>query len=119
MCDRDSIRSKNKDLHKKQNIYCNTAKGLYGRLTTLHHSSDIIKEQHRKLLPFSAFRREKIDSISYDCKNKIDVYDKVPIDSYAYGIVKISECLDANDLVDIVNETLTKNEQIKILKRKM
>ena len=40
---------------------------------------------------------------------KISEFDKVPNDSYAYGIVKIDECIDANDLVDIVNKTLTKN----------
>lgn len=31
--------------------------------------------------------------------------------------MKIDECLDENELVEIVNETLTNNEQIKILKR--
>ena len=53
------------------------------------------------------FEREKIDSTYYDCEKKIYEFDKVPNDSYAYGVVKIDECLDENDLVHIVNETLT------------
>ena len=36
---------------------------------------------------------------------------------FAYGIVKIDEYLNADELVEIVNDTLTKSEQIKILKR--
>ena len=63
------------------------------------------------------FEREKIDSISYDCEKKISEFDKVPNDSYAYRIVKTDEYLDANDLVHIMNETLTKTEQIKISKK--
>lgn len=35
--------------------------------------------------------------------------------SYAYRIVKINECLNADDLLHIVNENLTKNERVKIL----
>ena len=42
-------------------------------------------------------------------------YGKVPNDLYAYGIVNINEYLNADDLVHIVNETLTKNEEVKIL----
>ena len=48
-------------------------------------------------------------------QSKIADYDKVPNDSYAYGIVIINEHLNVDDLVHIVNETLTKNEQVKIL----
>lgn len=70
-----------------------------------------------KLLPFLAFEREKIDATSYDCEMHISEFDKVPTNRYAYGIIRIDEFLYANDLVDIVNETLTKNEQFKILKR--
>ena len=44
----------------------------------------------------------------------ISNFDKVPDNRYPYGIVKIDEHLDANDLVDIVNNTLIVNEQIKI-----
>ncbi|KAL7585209.1 hypothetical protein Lser_V15G45873 [Lactuca serriola] len=36
------------------------------------------------------------------------------LDYYAYGIVNIDDCLDANDLVGIMNDTLSKNEQMKI-----
>ena len=86
-------------------------------MTELHHSSDISKEQHRKLLPFLSFEREKVDATSYDCEMTILDFDKVPDNRYPYGIVKIDEHLDANDLVDIVNKTLTVNEQIKILKK--
>ena len=50
-------------------------------------------------------------------RKKISEYDKVPNDSHAYGIVKVDECLHANDLVHIVNETLSDTEQIKILKK--
>ena len=68
-------------------------------------------------MPFLAFEKEKIDYISDDCEQTIVEFDRVPYNRYAYGIVKIDEYLDANELVDIVNETLTQNEQIKILKR--
>lgn len=67
-------------------------------------------------MPFLDFSREKIDLTSYNYDRKIYEFDKVPNDSHAYGIVKTDEYLDANDLVDIVNDTLPKNEYIKILK---
>ena len=55
--------------------------------------------------------------MSYYYEKTITEFDKIPDNRFAYGIVKIDEYLDANELVDIVNETLTKNEQINILKR--
>ena len=45
MCDRDSLSSEVKLLLAQRNIYCISAKRLYAKLTALHHSSDIIKEQ--------------------------------------------------------------------------
>ena len=51
---------------------------------------------------------EKVDSISYDCEQTIAEFDRVPNNRYAYGVVKIEECLSADELVDIVNDTLTK-----------
>ena len=117
MVDRDNFITDNKILLKQRNIYCNSAKRLYRKLPELHHSCEISREQHRKLLSYLAFEREKVDETSYDCEmNSLD-FDKVPDNRYTYGIVKIDDFLDANELVDIVNETLTKNEQIKILKR--
>ena len=101
----------------QRNIYCNSAKILYAKLTALHHSSDISKEHHRKLLPFLAYEREKVDVISYDCEDTIAQFDKIPDDRFAYGIVKIDEFLNVDELVDIVNDSLTNNEQIKILKK--
>lgn len=52
-------------LVKKRNIYCNTAKHLYRKLTKLYHSSDICKEKHRKLLSFINFKREFVYRSSY------------------------------------------------------
>ena len=75
----------------QRNIYCNSTKILYAKLTTLHHSSNIRKEKHRKLLPFLVFEREKVDSLSYDCEKTIAEFDKVPDNRFAYGIVKIDE----------------------------
>ena len=69
--DRDSVRADNLLLVKQRNIYCNSAKRLYAKWTEMHHSSEICKEQHRKLLPFLAFKREKIDETSYDCEKNI------------------------------------------------
>lgn len=92
-------------------------KHLYAKLTALHHSSDISKEQHRKLFPLLAFEREKVDVVLYDCENTIVDFNKVLDDRFAYGIVKIDEFLNVDELVNIANESLTKDEQVKILKR--
>nr|KAJ0198423.1 hypothetical protein LSAT_V11C700376100 [Lactuca sativa] len=85
----------------QRNIYCNSAKRLYAKLTALHHLSEISKEQHRKLLPFLEFERKKVDVVSYDCENTIAQFDKIPDDRFAYGIVKIDEILNANELADV------------------
>ena len=53
----------------------------------------------------------------YDSEDTIAQFDKIPDDIFAYGIVKIDEFLNDDELVDIVNDSLTKNEQIKILKK--
>ncbi|XP_023737287.1 uncharacterized protein LOC111885248 [Lactuca sativa] len=113
----DSFNGGNRISLKQRNIYCNSAKRLYCKITELHHSSDISKEQHKKLLPFLSFEREKGDATSYDSEMTISDIDKVPDNRYRYGIVKIDEHLDANDLVDIVNKTLIAHEKIKILKK--
>ena len=76
-------------LLKQRSIYYNSAKRLYAKLIDLYLSPDISKEHHRS----------QIDSTSYDYEKKISEFDKVPNDSYAYGIIKIHECLDAKDLV--------------------
>ena len=115
--DRDNLDRDVRLLLAQRNIYYNSAKRLYAKLTALHHSSEISKEQHRKLLPFLAFEREKVDVILYDCEDTIAQFDKIPDDRFAYGIVKIDEFLNADELVDIVNDSLTNNEQIKILKK--
>ena len=98
-------------LVKQRNIYCILAKGIYGKLIELYHSTDICDELHRKLLPFLAFKREQIDETTFDCESKIAYYDKSPNDSYAYGIIDINTCLNVDDRVNIVNEILTKNEK--------
>lgn len=38
------------------------------------------------------------------------MYDQLPNDSYAYFIVNIDEYSKADDLVNIINDTLSKNE---------
>ena len=91
-CDRDSLDRDVRLLLAQRNIYCNLAKRLYAKLTALHHSSEISKEQHRKLLPFLEYEREKVDVVSYDCENTIAHFDKIPDDRFAYGIVRISGC---------------------------
>ena len=116
-CDRNNLTNDVRLLLAQRNIYCNSAKRLYAKLTALHHSSDISKEQHRKLLPFLEYEREKVDVVSYDCESTIAQFDKIPDDRYPYGIVKIDEFLNADELVNIVNESLTKSEQVKILKK--
>ena len=55
--------------------------------------------------------------MSYDCENTIADFNKVADNRFAYGVVKIDEFLNADELVNIVNESLTKDEQVKILKR--
>lgn len=45
------------------------------------------------------------------------MFDQVPNDSYAYGVVNIDEYLDAGDILNIVNDMLRKNEQAKILNK--
>ena len=62
--DRDVVRKNNVMLMKQRNNYCNSAKRLYAKLIDLHLSSGKSKEQHRKLLPFLVFEREKIDTTS-------------------------------------------------------
>ncbi|XP_023738187.1 uncharacterized protein LOC111886187 [Lactuca sativa] len=47
---------------------------------------------------------------------KLNLTEFLIID-FSYGIVKIDEYLDANELVEIVNDTLNKSEQIKNFKR--
>ena len=37
MCDRDSRNADVKIMLKQRNIYCDSAKRLYGKLTALHH----------------------------------------------------------------------------------
>ena len=105
--DRNILETDVNMLLAQQNIYCNSTERLYAKLTALHHSSDISKEQHRKLLPFLTFEREKIDSISYDYEKTIAEFDRVPDNRFAYGIVKIDEYMNADELVEIVNDTLT------------
>lgn len=58
--DRDSVRMHNILLIKHRNIYCNTTKHLYGKITMLYHSSEISKGQHRKLLHFITFKKELV-----------------------------------------------------------
>lgn len=41
----------------------------------------------------------------------------MPDNRFAYGIVKIDEYWNVDEIVEIVNDTLIKSEQIKILKR--
>ena len=67
LVDRDNLSSEIKLLLAQRNIYCNSAKRLYGKLTELHHSCEISKEQHRNLLPFLAYEIAKVDNILYDC----------------------------------------------------
>ena len=62
-CDRDNLDKEVRLLLAQRNIYCNSTKWLYAKLTTLHHSSEISKEQHRKLLPFLKFKREKVGDV--------------------------------------------------------
>ncbi|XP_052625667.1 uncharacterized protein LOC111890076 [Lactuca sativa] len=64
-----------------------------------------------------AQRNIYFDVISYDCEDTIAQFDKIPDDRFAYGIVKIDEFQYVDELVDIVNDSLTKTEQIKILKK--
>nr|KAJ0207989.1 hypothetical protein LSAT_V11C500266000 [Lactuca sativa] len=116
-CDRNNLEKEVRLLLAQRNIYCNSAKHLYAKLTALHHLSEISKEQHRKLLPFLEYECEKVVVVSNDCENTIAQFDKIPDDRFAYGIVKIDEFLNADELVSIVNESLTKNEQVKILKK--
>ncbi|XP_023752546.1 uncharacterized protein LOC111900907 [Lactuca sativa] len=59
---------------------------------------------------FSLRKRAKVDNISYDCEKEIAEFDKVPDDRYRYGIVKVDECLDATELVEIT-ETSTSDGQ--------
>ncbi|XP_023748037.1 uncharacterized protein LOC111896263 [Lactuca sativa] len=91
MCDRDSLSNDNKILLKQRNIYCNTAKRLYGKLIALHHSLDISKEQHMKLLPFLAYEREKIDSMTYDCEIIVAEMDKEKevIDCSQFSVINV------------------------------
>ncbi|KAL7618630.1 hypothetical protein Lser_V15G03678 [Lactuca serriola] len=103
MVDRDNLSRDNKLLLAQRNIYCNAAKRLYGKLTQLHHSCEISKEQHRKLLPFLAFERTKVDNISYDCEKEIADFDKVPNDKYRYGIVKVDE-YDSDNTISEISE---------------
>lgn len=90
---------------------------MYEKLTLLHNSFEICKEHHREILPFINFRRKLVDDITYNCDSNVSKFNKVPRDSYACGIVNIYECLDANNMVDIVNDTLTKNEQLNFLNK--
>lgn len=76
---------------------------------TFCHSSDICKEKHNKLLPFTTFKRELVNETTFDCERKVADYDTIRNDSYAYGIVNLNDCLDSDELVDIVNDTLSKN----------
>ena len=90
---------------------------MYGKLTDLYYSVDICVEQHRKLIPYIIIKRELVDETTFVCKSKVVEYPTIPNDSYAYGVVNINYCLNADELVNIVNETLTKNEKIKILNK--
>lgn len=103
--------------NKQRNIYCNTTKRLYGKLTLLYHSSDNCKEQHRKLLPFITFKKELVDEISFEGEIRVSMFDQVPNESYVYGIVNIGEDFDVDDLVNTNNDTLSKDEQVKILNK--
>ena len=51
-CDKDNLRLDHFTLLKQRNIYYNSVKRFYAKLTALHRSSDISKEQHMKLFPF-------------------------------------------------------------------
>lgn len=61
MEDREQLGKEVNLLLAQRNVFCNSAKRLYGKLTELHHSCEISKEQHRKLLPFLAYDRAKVD----------------------------------------------------------
>ncbi|XP_052622721.1 uncharacterized protein LOC128128007 [Lactuca sativa] len=89
---------------------------LLTRTTELKSFSRTVQSEF-KTKRSKTYEREKVDNISYDCEKNIAEFDNVTDDRYAYGIVKIDECLDSDELVNIVNETLTKSEQIKILKK--
>ena len=54
------------------------------------------------------YKREQIDETTYDCESNIAAYDKIPDDSYPYGVVIINEHLNVDELAHIVNETLSK-----------
>ncbi|XP_052627545.1 uncharacterized protein LOC128134134 [Lactuca sativa] len=109
MVDRDNLSSDNKLLLAQRNIYCNAAKRLYGKITELHHSCEISKEQHRKLLPFLAYERAKVDNISYDCEKEIADCDKVLNDN------EISELEDVDcSQLSIVNVASNSKEKEKV-----
>ena len=63
---------------------------------------------------FINFKHELVYETTFDCESKVVKYDQVPNYSYAYGVVNINDCLDVDDLVNIMNGTLSKNEQVKI-----
>lgn len=50
-----------------------------------------------------------MDETTFDCDNRVDDNGTVPNDSYAYGVVNINACLDVDDLVKGVVDTLTKS----------
>lgn len=47
-----------------------------------------------KLLQFITFEHELVDKTTYDCESKVVDYDNIHNDSYAYGVVKINDCLN-------------------------
>lgn len=78
----------------------------------IYHSSKISKEQHRKLLQFIDFKQENVDELSFECE-RITSSDNILNITYAYRIEKY---LDMDDLLKIVNDTLTISKQNKIIK---
>lgn len=84
-------------LIKHINIYCNTLKCLYGKLTLLYHFSKICKEQHRKLFPFITFKKNLVDEISFNCESRVSMFDYALNDSYSYVVVNVDEYLNVDN----------------------
>ena len=54
-----------------------------------------------------------MDETTFGCESKVVDYDNVPNDLYAYGGINIDDCLNVDELVDIMSDTFTKMNKWK------
>src|SRR3954471_18588446 len=100
-------------LVKQRNIFCNTARRLYAHITRIYHSCSISESQHKRLLPFASMPVNDVNQVNFDCESIVSM-EEIPSSAYSLGVIDCKE-LDTEELIKIVNTTLSKSEQKKII----